>query len=56
MNVRLAVDYEVEDERPEAEKFAAEVIRAETDVFVEVVKKRLAAAGLDVKGFRAEYS
>jgi hypothetical protein len=55
MKVRLSVEYEVDDKNPELEKLAIEIIRAEGDVFAEVVKKKLSAAGADVTSFRAEY-
>jgi hypothetical protein len=55
MKVRLALEYEVEDEDPEVEKAAMEIIREEADRLADAVKRRLTEAGAQVTSFRANY-
>jgi hypothetical protein len=55
VKIRISIDYAVEDENPELEKLGAEVIRAEADAMVESIKRKLSAAGAEVRSFRADY-
>ena len=54
MKIRISVDYQVEDENPELEQLAAEVMRAEADAMV-VGQEEAVAAGAEVTSFRADY-
>jgi hypothetical protein len=55
MKIRISIEYEVTDDKPELEKLGAEVIRAEADALVETVKRKLSAAGAEVTSVRADY-
>jgi hypothetical protein len=55
VKVRLSIEYEVEDDDPEAEELGIEIVRAEADAFAEAVKKHLADAGAKITRFHADY-
>ena len=55
MKIRISIEYEVTDDKPELENLGAEVIRAEADALVETVKRKLSAAGAEVTSVRADY-
>ena len=55
VKVRLSIEYEVEDDDPEAEELGIEIVRAEADAFAEAVKQHLADAGAKITRFHADY-